>query len=83
MEEQLDVRERLEPPPKRDFVFRYALRDRSDRPRSSVYRWRIRSASPNRNDRSTTASVLTVRPTASVGVCYGRCSPAVRNTVNA
>ena len=52
--------------PKRDFVFRTPFAIAPIRPRSDEYRWRIRSASANRKDRSTTASVLRTRPTSPV-----------------
>ena len=44
--------------PNRDFVRRIPFATAPTRPRSSVYRWRTRSASPNRIERRTTASVL-------------------------
>ena len=48
--------------PKRDFVFRTPFAIAPIRPRSAVYRWRMRSASENRIERRTTASVLYVLP---------------------
>ncbi len=49
-------------PPNRDFVRRIPFATAPTRPRSSVYRCRTRSASPNRSERRTTASVLYPRP---------------------
>src|ERR1043166_7445195 len=49
-------------PPNRDFVLRTPFATAPIRPRSRVYRWSTRSASPRRKERSTTASVLYERP---------------------
>ena len=70
VEHQLDVRERLEPRAEARLRAAHALRDGADPAAVGVYTCRTRSASPSRNERSTTASVLYVarhRPSVEAG----------------
>ena len=55
--------------PKREVVLRAPFAIAPTRPRSFVNRWRIRSASPYRIERRTTASSFSVRP-ATTEVCH-------------
>ena len=66
MEHELDVGERLQAGPEARLRLAHALRDRADAAASRVYTCRIRSASPSRNERRTTASDVVERAMAPV-----------------